>query len=101
MLKTHVCVHVVCVCVWRVHTLVPMCGECVSVHACVVCLVCVCMCAHLCVFTVCVCVYPCVHERALALTMPLAPICHDTLHPSGINVKVRMQVLTIGNITGC
>ena len=24
--------------------------------------------------------------------MALAPICHDTLHPSGINVKVRIQV---------
>lgn len=32
------------------------------------------------------------YTRASALTVTLAPICHDTLHSTGISVKVWMQV---------
>ena len=83
----------VCVCVACVHISAYVCGECVSVHACVVCVWCVCACVHTCVVLsiVCVCVCVPMYMRASAL-MTLAPICHDTLHPSGINVKVWMQV---------
>ena len=53
------------------------------------------VCVHVCTLVwccpSCVCVCVPMYMRASAL-MTLAPICHDTLHPNGINVKVWMQV---------
>lgn len=87
-----VCACGVCMCEGCVRISVPMYVESVRVHACVMCIWCVCACVHTCVvlsIMLCVCVP--VYMRASALTMTLAPICHDTFHPTGINVKVWMQ----------
>lgn len=91
-----VCACGMCMCVGCVRISVPMYVESVSVHACIMCVWCVCACVHTCVVLsiTCVCVCVPMYLRASVLTMTLAPVCHDTFHPTGVNVKVCMQVFT-------
>ena len=96
VLEACVCVPVVWAYAWGVCTCICacVCGECERACLCGVWLMCVCACLHSCVVLsiMCVCVCARMYTRVSALTMSLAPICHYTFHPTGINVKVWMQV---------